>query len=154
MLLPLRNLRQRQQADCLVACAAMVLDYLGIDTTYEWLLRLLGTAEPGTPFSNLERLCTLNLFVRCEYYGTLTLLEEYLDLGLPVVVAVEAWALPHWKHVETHHAVVVVGVDEENIYLNDPFFAEFPLSAPIDHFLGAWAGHNEQFAIISLIEPG
>lgn len=71
MLLPLRNLRQRQQADCLVACAAMVLDYLGIDTTYEWLLRLLGTAEPGTPFSNLERLRTLNLFVRCEYYGTI-----------------------------------------------------------------------------------
>lgn len=76
MLLPLRNLRQRQQADCLVACAAMVLDYLGIAPTYEWLLRLLGTAEPGTPFSNLERLRTLKLFVRCELYGTLTLIEE------------------------------------------------------------------------------
>ena len=88
MLLPLRNVRQRQQADCLVACTVMVLEYLGIQIDYDRLLRLLGTGEPGTPFSNIERLRNFNLFVRHNKYGNLALIKEHIELGLPVIVAV------------------------------------------------------------------
>ena len=110
--------------------------------------------SPATPFSNIERLRNLSLFVRHNKYGNLALIEEHIELGLPVIVAVHTWALPHWKNVDTEHAVVVVGFDDENVYLNDPFFVESSLPVPIAYFPGAWSDRDEQFAIISLIEPG
>ena len=154
MLLSLRNLRQRQESDCLAACAAMLLQYFEIQVDYRRLLRILGTGEAGTPFPNLERLQALGLFVQVNSYGRLSIFESYIELGIPIIVAVRTWALPHWLSVDTEHAVVVVGLDEENVYLNDPFFADAPIPVKIDYFLSAWADRDEQYAIISLIEPG
>ncbi len=50
--------------------------------------------------------------------------------------------------------VLHFGLDDENVYLNDPFFADAPIPVKIDYFLSAWADRDEQYAIISLIEPG
>ena len=41
ILLPVLHQQQRQQADCLAACAAMILAYLDVDIEYDQLLRLL-----------------------------------------------------------------------------------------------------------------
>ena len=40
-LLPISHRQQIQQADCLAACAAMLLDYLHVPIQYKYLLRLL-----------------------------------------------------------------------------------------------------------------
>ena len=40
-LLPVPHHKQREGADCLAACAAMVLSYLGLSVAYERLLKLL-----------------------------------------------------------------------------------------------------------------
>lgn len=76
MLLLLRNTLQRQESDCLGACAAMVLEYLGIRIDYYRLLRLLNTGEPGTPFFNIARVSVLGLFVKTGYYQDDVLLVE------------------------------------------------------------------------------
>ncbi|MBV7338193.1 C39 family peptidase [Chloroflexi bacterium TSY] len=155
MLLFVPNVRQRQQADCLAACAAMVLNYLGEQVKYDRLLQLLDTTAEGTPFTNIERLHTLGLFAESDRYrDDLSILSIYLDLRLPIIVAVQTWALPHWEEVDTDHAVVVVGLDDENVYINDPAFAEAPQVVPIDRFLHAWTYRDYRYGIISLIEPG
>lgn len=138
----------------MVACATMVLQYLGIDSNYRRLFRLLGASDAGTPFFNIERLTTLGLFARWQRYGSLDLVQQYLELGLPVIVAVRTWALPHWHPTDNEHAIVVVGFDDEAIYVNDPFFNEAPLLIPRERFLNGWADRDEQFALISLIESG
>lgn len=49
MRLPVPHLKQTQQADCLAACAAMVLAYLNQPTDYRRLLTLLGIGVHGAP---------------------------------------------------------------------------------------------------------
>jgi hypothetical protein len=57
------NRRQPVEADCLVACVAMVLDYLAMPVNYQRLRQTLGTTEAGTPFPHVDRLRARGLFV-------------------------------------------------------------------------------------------
>jgi ABC-type bacteriocin/lantibiotic exporter with double-glycine peptidase domain len=149
MSLLLSNVQQRQQADCLVACAAMVLQYLYIPFTYDRLLNKLGTADAGTPFSRLELLKDWRLTVmRGE--GNLETLQMYLDVGLPIIVAIRTWAFPHWRGRDTEHAVVVVGIDQNNFYLNDPAIDEAPQTVTYRAFLAAWGDRDYEYAVIGL----
>ena len=146
--------RQQTQADCLAACTSMVLEYLGIVYAYDHLLRILGTTEDGTPFTNLLRLtATLNLSV---VYGkereALTVFERSISIGLPVIVAVQTWPLTYWQLIDTAHAVVVIGLDDENIYLHDPYFAGAPQIVDLDSFLTAWSEWDFEYAIVGLTE--
>jgi ABC-type bacteriocin/lantibiotic exporter with double-glycine peptidase domain len=52
----LSHRRQHAEADCLVACVAMVLEYLAVPVNYLRLRRALGTSEAGTPFPHVDRL--------------------------------------------------------------------------------------------------
>ena len=57
-LLPISHRQQIQQADCLAACAAMLLDYLQVPMQYEYLLRFLKVRSFGTSLFNLSNLKT------------------------------------------------------------------------------------------------
>ena len=46
------------------------------------------------------------------------------------------------------HAVVVVGIDDHNLYVNDPDFAVAPQVVKLDWFVEAWAYHNDAYAVI------
>jgi uncharacterized protein YvpB len=55
--------------------------------------------------------------------------------------------LDYWP-VETSHVVLIVGYDEQNVYINDPAFAEAAHTVPWDAFLAAWAEFDEMAVII------
>lgn len=103
------HLQQPAPGECLPACAAMVLTYLGIRVNYRQLLRLLQTqAGYGTPFSNIRSLAKLNVTVTYKQ-GQLPDLQRLLQAGAPILVPVQTRELPHWFE-DTSHAVVVVGI--------------------------------------------
>ena len=149
MLLPLSNVRQRQLADCLVACTAMVLQYLYIPLGYERLLEILGTTDAGTPFSRLDQLKQWRLAVTGGE-GDMATLHTHLETGLPVIVAVHTWALPYWQNIDTEHAVVIVGLDDNDVYLLDPAFAEAPQVVDHNAFLAAWGDRDNEYTVIGL----
>jgi ABC-type bacteriocin/lantibiotic exporter with double-glycine peptidase domain len=155
LLLGIKHRQQRRKADCLVACTAMVLDYLGVAVDEERLRRRLRTTEHGTPFPNIERLQALGLFVHYAKQGDLSIFEGYLEWGLPVIVSVETFGWRHWAGEVTRHAVVVVGIDRENdfIYIHDPFFADAPIEMPLTEFMIGWEERERQYAVISLAPP-
>ena len=72
-----RHWRQRREADCLVACTAMVLDYIEIHREYNWLAKVLSD------------------------------FETVLDSGLPIIVAVDSDASNVWPYYENHAVVIV-----------------------------------------------
>lgn len=152
MLLPLPHFSQKQQADCLVGCTAMVLTYLHIPTNYNRLIRLLGTTAEGTPFSNVTRLQSFGLVVEVNKNGNIALLQKIISTGLPLIVAVQTWALPYWNQANHNHAVVIAGSDVNRIYLHDPAFEEAPQVVSNDEFLAAWGDHDYQYGIIALTE--
>jgi len=127
--------RQTQPADCLAACAAMILDFLGQPLLYKKLLVLLNIGPYGTPRRNILRLTTVGLSVD---YGEATpdILAAYLESGRPVIAFVDTGELPYWSE-STNHAVVVVGLDDETVLVHDPAF-DSPQAVPREDFELAW----------------
>ena len=147
-LLPIPHHQQQRDGDCLAACAAMVLDYLGQPLDYSQLLQLLKIKSYGAPASNIRLLAQLDFTVT---YGVTNMasLENMLAHGQPVIVFVRANELPYWDH-NSDHALVVVGYDENNIYVNDPYFPDAPLTVPKGDFELAWIERDYYYALITL----
>src|SRR5690349_14863074 len=106
-----KHSQQRREADCLVACADMVLTHLGLSIAYPRLAKILRAGAEFTPFSHLRYLEQLGLSVILGTQGEVALFETYIAVGLPVLVGVKTLNWPHWEEIITEHAVVVVGID-------------------------------------------
>ncbi len=147
LLLPVIHWAQPQRADCVAACAKMVLDYIGQPVNYDRLLRLLQIdPEYGTAARNIVRLSELGVDVLYAR-GTLGDIRGHLAANRPCIAFVNTGELLYWKE-RTGHAVVVVGIDDEMVYLNDPAFANAPQAASHGDFLLAWLEMEEYYAII------
>lgn len=144
---PLR--RMQREADCLAACAAMVLDRVGHPVAYPELLRLPGVSEFGAPAGRLARLTSRGVAV--EYgEGTWELLGTIIDDGQPVIVFVRTGELPYWQGVDTFHSVVIVGYDQMHVLVNDPYFGNAPQMVTRADFLLAWLEMSYRYAAISV----
>lgn len=137
---------QRQQADCLAACAAMVLEHFHVLVSYERLLRLLGVRSYGTSFSSLRKLESLGLSVLITQ-GDIASLRQHLEGGSPVIAAVNTAPLPYWDD-DTAHAVVVVGLEQDMVLINDPEFEQAPRAVPLNAFLLGWLEHDYRYAVL------
>ncbi len=139
--------KQTQPADCLAACAAMVLHYLGRPIAYKRPLNLLDIRRFGAPAFHILRLADLGLSVVYKE-GTLKDLEQHIRHGEPCIVFVQTADLPYWS-AACDHAVVVVGLDEEGVYVNDPAFDEAPQHVPFADFDLAWLARDYVYALIT-----
>ena len=95
--LPVSHQKQTEKADCLVACAAMVLDYIGHPVAPKRLAQLFGIdPEVGAPASRIRRLTQSGFSV---FYGTGTFddLTHHIEQGHPCIAFVNTllrlWAL-------------------------------------------------------------
>lgn len=133
---------------CLQACVRMILSAWQDDVSEAELSRLFGSTQYGTPSSRVTRLSQRGYTVE---YRTATLQEinRWLAARIPIIAFVQTEFLEYWAHLEnTRHAVVIVGIDNQNVYLNDPLFESAPQVASIDGFLAAWAEMDEVVAMI------
>lgn len=136
-LLPISHRQQSQQADCLAACTAMILEYLHVPVQYENLLRLLNVRSFGASLFNLRNLQKLGLFVVIKE-GHFSDLQSYLDMGLPVVVSVSTAELRSYWRNSADHAVIVVCIDTNFVYVHDPVLPSAPQIVAIQEFESAW----------------
>ena len=138
--------KQMQQADCLAACAAMVLAHFGQPLPYAELLTLLDIGPYGAPRRNILRLTTLGLKVD---YGEATtgILAAHLKHARPVIAFVDTGELPYWSE-STNHAVVVVGLDDDAVLVYDPAF-DSPQTVPRESFELAWLECDNVCAVIT-----
>jgi len=125
----------------------MVLDYLDVEIPYSRLLQLLRVKSFGAPASNIRLLEQLSL--TASYRVTnMAGLEGLLASGQPVIVFVRTGELPYWNY-QADYALVVVGFDEEHIFVNDPYFDEAPIPVPRGDFELAWLERDYFYAVIS-----
>ena len=152
MLTPLLLVSHRpqiEQADCLAACAAMILDYLQIPVNYPRLQRLLNIRSFGAVFSDIVNLRTLGVSITVDE-GDLSAVQGYLESGLPVIAAVNTGYLPsYWKEA-VGHALVIIAVEDEGVYVNDPALLTAPRLITINEFLTAWGEKDFLYAVIGL----
>ena len=145
IILPVPHLPQPYPGECLAACSAMSLTYLGIPVSYKSLLNLLQIKRGfGTASSNIRALKQLGVTVVYEQ-GTFDELYHHLNNNHPCIAFVEAGELPYW-HEASSHAVLVVGLETEFVYLNDPAVAVAPIRVPWGDFDLACLEHDEFYA--------
>jgi ABC-type bacteriocin/lantibiotic exporter with double-glycine peptidase domain len=130
--------RQETETGCLAACAQMVLNYLGIQRSQDELARQMrSTPHVGTVGRNILNLQSSEL--RVVYtQSTLEHLRAWLAQEVPVIALVQTAELPYWDKVEARHAVVVVGLDEDNVYLLDPARDPGVVTVSRGDFVLAW----------------
>ncbi|MFQ5420269.1 MAG: peptidase C39 family protein [Anaerolineae bacterium] len=146
ILLPVPHQRQRQEADCLAACAAMAFAYLGLSVPYDQLLKLLKIRSFGAAGQNLKYLAALDVQVIYRE-GSLDELKGHLLNGRPCITLVRTADLPHWSY-STDHALLVVGFDDQTIYVNDPAFETSPLALPVSDFELAWMFFDYRYGMV------
>lgn len=103
----------------------------------------------GTQFSNIRALERLKVTVTYRQYGALKELYTFLAAGWPCIASVQTQDLPYWNQVNVYHVVVVAGMDQEHVYLNDPEFPAGPIPVRIGDFDLAWLAQDETYAVIS-----
>lgn len=146
ILLPVPHQPQREDADCLPACAAMVLGYLGKNVSYQRIKTLLKTKSFGTPGHHLRNLADLGIQVLYRE-GSLSELRDHVANGAPCIVLVRTADLPYWNFA-TDHAVVVIGFDDQHIFLNDPAFDHHPIPVSQIKFELAWMAFDYRYGCL------
>lgn len=148
VILPVPHVPQRQLGECLAACAAMLLLYLGLSVNYDRLLKLLQIWPDagGVPAPNIRELERLGVTVIYKQ-GTLEELEDHLLNNRPCLALVQTGELPYWDE-DTLHAVVVIGLDENTVHLNDPSFLTAPIQVSRGDFDLAWLARDEMYATL------
>ena len=129
----------------------MICSYLKISHNYKNLVRVLAVGQGiGTPFPRIRNLEKLKITVDYHEYGTLQELYNLLCAGWPSIVTVQTAELPYWNQVSTQHALVVVGMNEQHIFVNDPEFPQAPFQVSLGDFDLAWLAQDELYAVLSL----
>ena len=153
MLLPVPHHVQTHRKTCLPACAMMVMGFQGVTTTESELAEYFETQEEGTRLDHVLRLNSLPT-VESAALDQLDFesLHSLLTVGVPPIVYLWTAALSNW-HVATIHAVVVVGSDGNNVYVNDPYFDDAPHAIPREEFEQAWDAVDRWSAVIRCQQP-
>lgn len=146
-ILPVPHIPQRKQGECLAAYAAMMLNYLGHSVNYDKLLKLLRIrTNIGAPASNIRQLETLGVTIIYRQ-GNWKELGDHLENNRPCMALVQTEELPYWTE-QSDHAVIVIGLDDEFVYLNDPAFPEAPIRISQGEFDLAWLEKDEVYAVL------
>ncbi|MFZ0548225.1 MAG: C39 family peptidase [Candidatus Promineifilaceae bacterium] len=146
LILPVPHIYQEQGADCLAACSAMVLSFIDRQATYPDLLKILNIQWFGAPFSNIKLLEQLGIQVIYQQ-GTLEGLRSHLLDSHPAIVPVFTGELPYTPE-STNHALVVVGMTDHYVYVNDPAVKADFIPVPHVDFELAWLERGEYYAVL------
>lgn len=101
----------------------------------------------GTLASNIRRLDALGLQVIYQQ-GTFETLAHHLRQDQPCIAFIYTGELPYWT-AGVDHAVVVAGLDDQTIYLNDPVLPYGPIPVARGDFDLAWLEWDETYAVLT-----
>jgi ABC-type bacteriocin/lantibiotic exporter with double-glycine peptidase domain len=130
-MLNIKPYRQKPEL-CGPASLKMVLDFFGIEKTEEELARMAGYLPgKGTKSEGLVRTAQeLGLKAFQKDFSEINDLKEYaVNKNTPVIV--------DWFSVDGGHYSVITGVDEKNIYMQDPESIELK-TLDIETFKAVW----------------
>jgi len=140
------DLRQSQPYSCGASALQAVLNYWGIDKREGTLIQELGTTEDaGTPPESIVRVArAYGLDAGLKTNLTLGDLESAIANKTPVIIDCQAWrdeseANLSWENIwEDGHYMVVVGIDRDNVYFEDPSLLGSHGIIPREEFVSRW----------------
>ena len=127
-LLNVPNVKQPNNYSSGPASLEAVLDYYGTDVMVDELINITNTTpENGTLTRNIAQTAQ-NLGFNAEIKDNMTLkdLQQNMDQGIPVIINIPALNATNISNQNGTvspvywHYMVVIGIDNENVYMEDP----------------------------------
>lgn len=140
-----------QTADytCLPACVRMVMACQGIELSEAEVASLLGTDEFGTAAPSVHAV-SRHGFLSVLYRGTWADLARHLAVGIPCIALLYTIHLPYCAvNRAGRHAVVVVGFDEQSVWIHDPSLRAGPTEVPRASFEAAWEARGYRLIVLA-----
>jgi hypothetical protein len=126
----------------------MALAFQGVSRSQDQLAKQLHTRPLlGTPARNVQRLASHSIDVT-HAESTFEQLQEWLASGIPIIAFIEAGELPYWRGKFFKHAVVIIGLEAQLIWLLDPDVDSTPIAVHADEFMLAWGGMDYLYAAV------
>lgn len=148
MRLAVPHRQQLNSGYCLPACVEMVLAYWGIARDQSAIAQQPGTIPgAGTPGSRIFLLISPKLDVTYQARGEVSDLLKALRQSIPPIALVSTGQLPYWNE-DTPHAVVVIGMEESHVILNDPARTQPGIGVLSAEFNLAWDGMDNAYALL------
>ena len=123
-LLKVPHIPQQSSADCLAACAAMLLAFMGFRPNYARVTRILAMTPYGTQLRRITALAKHYRGVTVDLRsGDQTALRAAIDAGIPPIIFVDTAELAYHRYEGLAHTAVLVGYADESFYVNDPAFS-------------------------------
>lgn len=124
ILLQVPDVRQSTNYSCGVACFQAVIRYWGgEDLREDQLIKYLNITSEGADPEDLIQGAEKKGF-QAEIRENLTLddLKKSIEQGVPVIIGAQAWKEKNkfWETDDSGHYMVVIGIDNKNVYLEDP----------------------------------
>ena len=144
------DVRQSTTYSCGAAALQAVLSYYGVDKRERALMDMLKTTEKdGTSPENIVRVAK-ELGFQADPRENLTFedLEKAFREGIPVILDIQAWTdAPLEKHSwasdwEDGHYVILIGIDEQFVYVEDPSLLGTRGIIPRQEFLDRWRDYT------------
>ena len=149
--MPSLSINHRQQeasVGCLAACAQMALEHINVSVRQRRLNRLFGLTDMGVPWPRVARLSQLGVQVSLET-GEEAQLQQAIDRNLPPIIFVRTGELTTYWDADLQHAILMVGYDEQSVFLNDPAFSTAPQQISWGELLLAMVEFDYSFAVIT-----
>ncbi len=124
-----------------------LLAYWDVEQSQSAIAKRLETIEhAGTPASRIRRLASADLEVTYTS-GEFSDLQTAINQRIPPIVFVNTGELPYWSEA-TAHAVVLLGIEQDTVTLNDPAKSQSPIQTTLGDFQLAW---DEMFKLYALL---
>jgi len=128
----------------------MVLKYIGVKRSQAELAEQMH-AIPGAGIVGRHILNLQTSDIHVVYaQGAIEHLATWLAKEIPIIVFVQTAELPYWHGAEAQHAVVVVGLDQEHVYVLDPAQEPNVIAVAVGDMALAWEDWMDgRFAVIT-----
>ena len=146
------DVMQSQTWSCGAGSFKAVLNYYGISSFESDLITLLNTTPShGTyPWDMVNASEKLGLVAEWRENVTLDDVHASLQKGVPVIIDGQRYqdANKTWEDTwDAGHYMVIIGLDDSTVYLEDPALLGSRLAVPRDTFLSLWHDYESELPI-------
>lgn len=106
----------------------------------------LGTSDIGTASSRIQKLVQYGFEIIYQT-GSLAKLQYWFSQQVPCILFIRTGDLAYW-HIDTAHAVVLAGFENEKVYLYDPAMDIAPIETSVDELMLAWSHSDYTYAVL------
>ena len=152
MLTGVPDVRQAEHYSCGASSFQAVMNYYG-KNSFEADLRMMLNTTPshGTYPWDMVRVAQQQGF-DAEWKENLTLadLEASLKGGVPVIIDGQRFTAPNstWEDTwSAGHYMVVIGLDDRNVYLEDPYLLGTRLNMTRETFIASWHDYESDLPV-------